>query len=109
MISSSVFRLVATIHAKGNRKMSAAVTSSTCDQPRRTMYVAHRGARRARASALVIGHPLLAEPELRERQHEHRDEQDPRQRRRVPHAEVLKRLLEEVVRVKERRVRRPAV
>src|SRR5205814_8912084 len=53
-------------------------------------------------SRLFIVHPLLAQPQLRERQHEHHDEQDPRQRAGVAHMEKLERLLEQVIRVKKR-------
>src|SRR5688500_15853623 len=112
--SSSVFMLVAAIHSSGKMKMPTPVSSSRCSHPRETKYSARGGgAFRARRSArirsrLLIVHPPFAEPQLRKREHEHDEEQDPRQRRRVAHAEELERVLEQVVGVEQRGVGRAA-
>src|SRR5687768_16863004 len=112
--SSSVLRLVATIHTNGNRKMPTPASSRRCAQPRVTKYraIAPGGritfAGAVMASGLFIVHPSAAQPQLDQRQRQHDQEQDPRQRAGVAHAEELERLAEQVVRVEQRRVDRPA-
>src|SRR4051812_16183265 len=58
-----------------------------------------RSRRVAAPSGMVIVHPSLAEAELKERQRENGDEEDPRERARIAHPEVLERLTEEVIRI----------
>src|SRR5688572_26753468 len=107
--------LVAIIQANGNTKMNTPVNKTRSNQPRRTMYEASLHSRAgafgatptslsdAVRSRLFIIQPILATPQLQQRQQQDDDELETSQRRRVTHAEGLKRLLEQVVRVEQRR------
>src|SRR5260221_6648896 len=94
------------------------VSRSTCTNPwppprRRTFCKRGREARldgstrrdMARSSVVIV-HPSLAEPELKDGQSQHRDEEDPGERARIAHSEELERLAKEVVRVEQRRIER---
>src|SRR5207302_3618832 len=74
--SSSVFMLVAIIHANGNVKITTPSSSTRCVHPRCTS--ARHSGFAVRLSLIV--HPLLAEPQLKERQRQHDEKQNPRQR-----------------------------
>src|SRR5262245_55358828 len=99
--SSSVFRLVATIQMNGSRKIPTHVSKARCSQPRRMTYRASRGIGTDALRSLIV-HPLSAQPELKKCERQNDQEQNPRHRAGVAHVEKLKRLVEQVVRVKQR-------